>query len=246
MTRSKMSFWSQSNPQNHYQCKSGSCNEKIQASYNDNANKIVKQATKEKSAIKNLNFLINLALVTIDTKPVPEEPQTFNEALDHPNKNSWKKWWEVICKEFSNINKQQVWHMTHESLMHPNHRCIKNKWAFKIKHNGVYWLCLVACGYSQVPGVDFFKNSFPVVNNITFCILLLMVLHFGYLASIVNVENTFLYRDPEEEIHMECPQSMLYKQKDDLIILHKCIYGLVQAVRQYYKKAIEILKNLDS
>ena len=28
------------------------------------------------------------------------------------------------------------------------------------------------------------------------------------------------------------------------VILNKCIYSLVQAVRWYYKKAIEILKNL--
>ena len=35
-----------------------------------------------------------------------------------------------------------------------------------------------------------------------------MVLHFGYLAKIVDVETAFLYRDLEEEIYMECPQGM--------------------------------------
>ena len=61
---------------------------KCQASSNDDANKIVEQATQEKSAIEHLNFLINLAMVTNDTKPVPEEPKTFNKAWDHPNANS--------------------------------------------------------------------------------------------------------------------------------------------------------------
>ena len=32
--------------------------------------------------------------------------------------------------------------------------------------------------------------------------------------------------------------------KNDCIILNKCIYALVQAARQYYKKAAKILKNL--
>ena len=32
-------------------------------------------------------------------------------------------------------------------------------------------------------------------------------------------------------------------KKDDFIILNKCIYGLVEAAWQYYKKAIEILKS---
>ena len=65
---------------------------KLQALYNNNANKIVKQATKEKSAIENLNLLINLAMVTNDTKPIPESPKTSNEAWDHLNENSCKKW----------------------------------------------------------------------------------------------------------------------------------------------------------
>ena len=77
---------------------------------------------------------------------------------------------------------------------------MKNKWVLKIKHNGVYQVCLVACGYSQVPGIDFSENYSPVVNDIMFCILLLMVLHFGYLAKIVNIETAILYGDLKEEI----------------------------------------------
>ena len=64
---------------------------KLRGSYNDDANKIAKKGTKEKSAIKNLNFLINLSMVSKDTKPVPEEPKTFTKAWNHPNANSCKK-----------------------------------------------------------------------------------------------------------------------------------------------------------
>ena len=39
--------------------------------------------------------------------------------------------------------------------------------------------------------------------------------------------------------HKEWPM----KKKDNCIILNKCIYGLVQAAWQYYKKALEILKS---
>ena len=96
------------------------------------------------------------------------------------------------------MNKQQVWQKTMKSLMPPNQRCIKNKWVFKIKQNGVYQACLVACGYSQVPGVDFLENYSPVVNDVTFCILLLMVLHFGYSAEIVDIKTALLYGDQDE------------------------------------------------
>ena len=107
---------------------------KLQALYNDDANKIVKQAVKEISAIENFNFLINLAIMTNYTKPAPEESQIFNEAWDHPNKSYCKKWQEVICKEFTSTNKQQVWCMTHKSLMPPNCRCVKSTKSCALVH----------------------------------------------------------------------------------------------------------------
>ena len=60
-----------------------------------------------------------------------------------------------------------------------------------------------------------------------------MMLHFGYLTKIVNIETAFLYGDLEEEIYMECPQGMANIKKDDCIILNKCIYGIVQVACQY-------------
>ena len=49
--------------------------------------------------------------------------------------------------------------------------------------------------------------------------------------------------DLKEESYVECPQGMSNVGKDDCMILNKCIYGIVQAARQYYKEAIKILKN---
>ena len=39
---------------------------KLQASYNDDANKIIKEAMEE-MVVQNLNFLIDLAMVTFNT-----------------------------------------------------------------------------------------------------------------------------------------------------------------------------------
>ena len=76
-------------PKTTINAKVGQAMKKLQALYNDNANKIIEQAMQEKSAIENLNFLIE-AMVTKDIKPTPEEPQTFKEAWNHPNKDSCK------------------------------------------------------------------------------------------------------------------------------------------------------------
>ena len=91
---------------------------KRQALYNDDANKIIKEAKQVKVA-QNLNFLIDLAIATNNTMPVPEETASFNKAWNHPNATSQEKWQEDICKEFADMNKQQVWHKTSKTLMPP-------------------------------------------------------------------------------------------------------------------------------
>ena len=116
-----------------------------------------------------------------------------------------------------------------KSSMPLNHRCMNNMWVFKINHNGVYWACLVACCYSQEPRLNFSKSFLSIVNNITFCILLLIVIHVGLLVEIVNTKTAFLHEELEEDIHMECPHSMSDVSKDDWFILIKCLYGLIQA-----------------
>ena len=60
---------------------------KLQVLHKNDASKIIKDAAQEKSAKDNLIFLIDLAIVAGDTKPIKDEPQIFNEAWDHPNQN---------------------------------------------------------------------------------------------------------------------------------------------------------------
>ena len=122
-----------------------------------------------------------------------------------------------------------------KSLMPSNFRCMKNKWALKIKHNSVYWAHLVVCRYCQAPVVNFLDDYSPVVNDVTLCVLLLMVLHFGYLAKIDSLETAFLYGDLEEEIYMECPQGM------SNIKMMTASFSTSES--KYYKKNIEILKS---
>ncbi len=43
---------------------------------------------------------------------------------------------------------------------------------------------------------------------------------------------------------MECPSGMKNVTKDDILMLIMCIYGLVQAARQYHKKMVFILTKL--
>jgi Reverse transcriptase (RNA-dependent DNA polymerase) len=60
-----------------------------------------------------------------------------------------------------------VYKKIEKSELPSNRVCVKNKWIFKIKRNGIFRAQLVACGYSQVPGIDFQESFAPVINDVT-------------------------------------------------------------------------------
>ena len=62
-------------------------------------------------------------------------------------------------------------------------------------------------------------------------------------ARIIDVETAFLHGKLDEEIYMECPQGMNSKDYECLV-LHKTIYGLVQAARQWWKTFITYLRRI--
>ena len=63
----------------------------------------------------------------------------------------------------------------------------------------------MALGYSQIPGVDFTDNFSPVVNDITFHLMLSRKLFEKLSERIIDVETSFLYGELEDEIYMETP-----------------------------------------
>jgi len=101
----------------------------------------------------------------------------------------------------------------------------------------------VACGYSQIPGVDFTENYAPVMNDVTWRILLVAMLVWKMDAIIIDVETAFLHGELDEEIYMDLPAG-LDGESDECLLLLKALYGLVQGARQWWKKFVEILKKI--
>jgi hypothetical protein len=131
-------------------------------------------------------------------------------------------------KELCEMDKQQVWEIIKKVDIPDNRRTIKCTWIFKIKRNGIFRASLVACGYSQIPGIDFNKSFAPVINNVSFRIMLIARLIWNLEASIVDVETTILHGELQEEIYMNISEGMSYDSKHCLLST-KTIYGLVIA-----------------
>ena len=92
-----------------------------------------------------------------------------------------------------------------------------------------------------MPGVDFTESYAPVINDVSWCILIVAMMLWKLDAAIVDVETAFLYGDLDDEVYMLCPE--VHNNNEALHLIHS-IYGLVQAARQYYKKFMEKLQKI--
>jgi hypothetical protein len=77
-----------------------------------------------------------------------------------------------------------------------------------VKRNGIFRARLVACGYSQIPGIDFSESFAPVLNDVSFRIMLIEKLVWDMTCSVVDIETAFLHGDLDEEIYMEVPKGL--------------------------------------
>ena len=110
-----------------------------------------------------------------------------------------------------------------------------------MKRNGVYHARLVANGFSQIPVDDFTDNYSPVVNDVTFRVVVARMRIENMKGKVVDIDNALMNGDLEHEIYMKIPEGYdeVINQrvdKENCLILQKAIYGLVQAARQFGRK----------
>ena len=123
-----------------------------------------------------------------------------------------------------------------------------HKWVFAVKRSGRFRARLVALGYSQIPGLDFIDNYAPVVQDVTFRILLTNLSSNPKFEGIcIDVTTAFLYGDLDAEIYMTMPEGYKIATEqnildDECVVLQRPIYGSVQSARQYWKKFVNKLK----
>ena len=162
------------------------------------------------------------------------DPKSLAEAQSSPD---WPRWKEAMDRELATLEKAGTW----IDVPRPTDKnIVGSKWVYRIKRKAdgsvdKYKARLVARGFTQIYGVDYFTTFSPVAKLSSFrTILALAARHdweiesFDFNAAYLNGE-----LDDDEEIYMHPPPG--YDSDPNTVKrLCKALYGLKQAGRKWY------------
>lgn len=99
----------------------------------------------------------------------------------------------------------------------------------------------MAKGFTQVEGIDFHETFAPVAKLVTVRTILAVAVQRKCSIHQLDVNNTFLHGDLIEEVYMKIPKGFSKAEDNRVCKLHKSLYGLRQASRNWYNKFTEAL-----
>ena len=137
-------------------------------------------------------------------------------------------------EEMQALSKNETW-----DLVPPSHhqKAIGCRWIFKMKHSAddtvnPYKARLVAKGYAQTHCVDYEETFAPVVKMMTIRTMIALATAKGWHLHQMDVKNTFLQGELDEEVYMVQPLSFKSSTHPQAVCrLRKPLYGLKQAPR---------------
>lgn len=126
-----------------------------------------------------------IGITLADSAPTPT---TTKEALLSP------PWKQVVIEEFTALQRNKTWTLVPRPR---TQTIVDNKWIFKSKFHSNGTLAkrkvrLVAKGFQQTHGIDFFETFSPVIKASTICIILTIVVALGWEIRQLDINNAFL------------------------------------------------------
>ena len=173
-----------------------------------------------------------------------DDPQSLTEAQ---SRSDWPLWQEAMDQELAALDRAGTWR-TVERL--PDMNVVGCKWVFRIKRRADgsidrYKARLVARGFTQVYGLDYYQTYSPVARLTSIRLLLAIVARYDWDIESFDFVGTYLNGelDDNEVIHMQSPPSY---DNDARTVkrLQKSLYGLKQAGCKWYDTLVRALTKL--
>ncbi len=173
---------------------------------------------------KEIEKLFNLSEIN-------QTPNTYKQAIFGRNSKEWK---ESIAAEHKSLLDQKTFEVVDRPI---DKKPISSRYVFKIKTDekgaiSKFKTRLVAKGFTQIPGQDFFEVFSPTLRMDSIRFLISTAVQNEMKVHHLDVETAFLNGKLAEEIYLEIPEGFEdFDRKKKVFKLNKSIYGLKQASR---------------
>ena len=191
-------------------------------------------------------FYIQLnTLIASATQDTDSDPKTLGEAQA---RSDWPLWKVAMDKEMDTLEKAKTW----STVPRPsNTNIVGSKWVFRIKRKAdgsidKYKARLVARGFTQIYGVDYFDTYSPVAKMASFRAILAIAARQDWEVESFDFNGAYLNGTlgEKEEIYMQEPPGYETQGERSVKRLLKSLYGLKQAGRKWYEALTGALADL--
>jgi hypothetical protein len=137
------------------------------------------------------DFMAEYAMAAEISEAEALEPRTLAEAKSRPD---WPLWEKAIMEELEVLEKAGTWEVVDAP---PDVNIIGSKWVFRAKKDAAgnvvrYKARLVAQGFSQVPGVDYFDTFAPVARLASIRAVLAMAAVYDMELGQLDIKGAYL------------------------------------------------------
>ena len=173
------------------------------------------------------------------------DPKSLIEARA---RSDWPLWKAAMDKEIDTLEGASTW----STVPRPQGKnIIGSKWVFRIKRKSdgsidKYKARLVARGFTQIYGVDYFDTYSPVAKMASFRAILAIAARHDWDIESFDFNGAYLNGtlNDDEEIYMKEPPGYETQGEHSVKRLHKSLYGLKQAGRKWYEALSRALADL--
>jgi transposase InsO family protein len=184
-------------------------------------------------------------LVVAAVEEIQDDPKTLQEAK---SRSDWPLWKEAMDKELATLEKAGTW----TTVDRPQGKnVVGSKWVYRIKRKAdgsvdKYKARLVARGFTQIFGVDYYNTFSPVAKLASFRAVLALAARFDWEIKSFDFNGAYLNGelDEDEEIYMQAPPGYESQGEHKVKRLRKSLYGLKQAGRKWYDALSRALAKL--